>query len=160
MSSRESFVQCDSAQSSFACFRHEFSLRSSTIATHQGVTVSKSRVSSGGAWILFCCALEIVNCLVETVACSLVEEIFAFKIKVPYLFWSDSFTYHGLEYKYKMVGTDPQKSNETTVIPTVIIPLRFIFPDGQVFDAGTENVDGEPAIQRIIDSPIFQNYDF
>jgi hypothetical protein len=59
-----------------------------------------------------------------------------------------------------MVGTDPQKSNETTVIPTVIVPLRFIFPDGQVFDAGTENVDGESAIQRIINSPVFQNYDF
>ena len=44
-------------------------------------------------------------------------------------FWSDTFSYHGLEYKYKMVGTDPQKSNETTVIPTVIIPLRFIFLD-------------------------------
>ena len=46
------------------------------------------------------------------------------------------------------------------MIPTVIVPLRFIFPDGQVFDAGTENVDGESAIQRIIDSPVFQNYDF
>jgi len=77
---------------------------------------------------------------------------------IPY--WSDSFSYQGLEFKYKMVGTDPKKGSKTTVIPTVIIPLRFVFPDGQVFDANTDIVDGQTAIQGIINSPIFQNYDF
>jgi len=75
-------------------------------------------------------------------------------------FWEGSFSYQGLDYKYKMVGTDPQTTNQTTVIPTVIVPLRFLFPDGQVFDASTEMDRGETAIQRIIESPIFQNYDF
>lgn len=75
-------------------------------------------------------------------------------------FWSDSFTYQGLEFKYKMVGTDPKNGSRTTVIPTVIIPLRFVFPDGHVFDASTDIVDGQTPIQGIINSPIFQNYHF
>jgi probable HAF family extracellular repeat protein len=74
--------------------------------------------------------------------------------------WSDTFTYQGLEYKYTMVGTDPKLGSQTTVIPTEIIPLRFVFPDGSVLDASTDPVDGETAIQRIIESPIFQNYNF
>ena len=60
-----------------------------------------------------------------------------------------------------MVGTDPQKGSKTTVVPTEIIPLRFVFPDGTVYDSSTDIVDnGQTAIQRIIASPIFQNYDF
>jgi uncharacterized membrane protein len=74
--------------------------------------------------------------------------------------WSDSFTYQGLVYQYTMVGTNPKLGSQTTVIPTEIIPLRFVFPDGSVFDASTDPVDGETAIQRIIESPIFQNYNF
>jgi hypothetical protein len=77
---------------------------------------------------------------------------------IPY--WSDSFSYQGLEFNYQMVGTDPKKGSKTTVIPTVIIPLRFVFPDGQVFDASTDLVDGQTPVQGIVNSPIFQNYDF
>jgi len=74
--------------------------------------------------------------------------------------WFDSFTYQGLTYKYTMVGTDPKLGSKTTVIPTVIIPLRFVFPDGQVFDASTDLVDGQTPVQGIINSPIFKNYNF
>ena len=74
--------------------------------------------------------------------------------------WSDSFVYQGLTYKYTMIGTDPKLGSKTTVIPTVIIPLRFVFPDGQVFDASTDLVDGQTAIQGIVNSPIFKNYIF
>jgi len=77
---------------------------------------------------------------------------------VPY--WSDTFTYQGLVYTYRMVGTDPKLGSKTTVVPTVIIPLRFVFPDGQVFDASTDLVDGQTAIQGILNSPIFKNYNF
>jgi hypothetical protein len=75
-------------------------------------------------------------------------------------FWSDSFDYHGLTYTYRMVGTDPKIGSKTTTIPTLLIPLRFVFPDGQVFDAGTDIVDGQTPVQGIINSPIFQNHDF
>jgi probable HAF family extracellular repeat protein len=74
--------------------------------------------------------------------------------------WSDSFTYNGLVYNYTMVGTDPKRGSATTVIPTVLIPIRFVFADGNVFDATTDLVDGQTPIQGIINSPLFQNYDF
>jgi uncharacterized membrane protein len=74
--------------------------------------------------------------------------------------WSDSFTYNGLVYNYTMVGTDPKKGSATTVIPTVLIPIRFVFADGNVFDATTDIVNGQTPIQGIINSPIFQNYNF
>src|SRR5690242_3320461 len=41
-------------------------------------------------------------------------------LTVPY--WSDSFSYLGITYKYSMVGTDPKRGSATTVVPTVIIP--------------------------------------
>ncbi|HEY7002435.1 MAG TPA: hypothetical protein VH330_11915 [Candidatus Udaeobacter sp.] len=74
--------------------------------------------------------------------------------------WSDSFTYNGLVYNYTMVGTDPERGSATTVIPTVLIPLRFVFADGNVFDATTDIVNGQTPVQGIINSPIFQNYNF
>ena len=79
-------------------------------------------------------------------------------VTIPH--WSDSFTYNGLVYKYTMVGTDPKTTSKTTVIPTVLIPLRFVFEDGNVFDASTDIVNGQTPIQGIINSPIFQNYNF
>ena len=74
--------------------------------------------------------------------------------------WSGSFTYQRLVYNYTMVGTDPKRGSATTVIPTVLIPLRFVFADGSVFDASIDLVDGQTAVQGIINSPIFQSYDF
>jgi len=74
--------------------------------------------------------------------------------------WSDTFNYQRLVYKYTMVGTDPKHGSATTDIPTVLIPLRFVFADGNVFDASTDVVDGQTPVQGIINSPIFQNYDF
>jgi probable HAF family extracellular repeat protein len=77
---------------------------------------------------------------------------------IPY--WSSGFTYRGLEYEYKMVGSDPKKGSATTVVPTYIVPLRFEFPDGQIFDASSDIVDGQTSVQGIVNSPIFNNYGF
>jgi hypothetical protein len=74
--------------------------------------------------------------------------------------WTGEFSYHGITYPYTMVGTDPGKGSATTVVPTVIIPLRFVFADGRVVDSSTDLVDGQTAIQGIINSPIFQPYPF
>jgi hypothetical protein len=74
--------------------------------------------------------------------------------------WTGEFSYHGITYPYTMVGTDPSKGSATTVVPTVIIPLRFVFSDGSVVDTSTDLVDGQTAIQGIINSPIFQRYPF
>jgi len=74
--------------------------------------------------------------------------------------WADSFDYQGLQFRYHMVGTDPNKGSKTTVIPTVLVPLRFVFPNGQVFDASTDVVNGQTPVHGILNSPIFQPYDF
>src|SRR5262249_6347797 len=68
-------------------------------------------------------------------------------------FWTSSFTYNGVVYPYRMVGTDPANSNSTTLIPTIIVPVKFVFADGFSPDA-TSKVDG------VRNSPIFQGYDY
>ncbi|MFL6374290.1 MAG: hypothetical protein ACJ73D_06460 [Pyrinomonadaceae bacterium] len=75
-------------------------------------------------------------------------------------FWSDSFDYHKLRYPYRMVGTDPKKGSATTTIPVTIVPIRWVFADGSVNDTSTDLVDGQTAIQGMLNSPIFQDYDF
>ena len=86
------------------------------------------------------------------------------KLSVPNLrtipYWSDYFDYHGLRYTYKMVGTDPKRGSATTVIPVELIPIRWVFSNGMVVDASTDIVDGQTPVQGIINSPIFQDYDF
>jgi hypothetical protein len=42
--------------------------------------------------------------------------------------WSDTFTYHGLEYKYTMVGTDPKRGSATTVVPKPVSCRDPILP--------------------------------
>jgi probable HAF family extracellular repeat protein len=82
--------------------------------------------------------------------------------------WSDSYTYQGLTYKYTMVGTDPKKGSATTTIPTVIIPIRFIFPAGTTSESPAFGVtDTEISIgletgtvDKIVNSPIFRPHDF
>ncbi len=74
--------------------------------------------------------------------------------------WSGSFNYHGINYPYTMVGTDPSLGSATTVIPTFIIPLKIVLPDGSVFDSNKDVIDGQTAIQGIVNSPLFQAYPF
>lgn len=68
-------------------------------------------------------------------------------LSIPY--FSDSFTFDGVTYPYDMVGTDPRTSQSTTVVPTVIVPLRLVFADGNVSDPGD-------AVARVLASPLFK----
>src|SRR4051812_35125025 len=54
---------------------------------------------------------------------------------VPY--FSDTFNYSGTSYPYMMVGANPRLSRGTTTVRAVIVPLRFVFADGNVSDPGT-----------------------
>ena len=74
--------------------------------------------------------------------------------------WTGQFSYRDTTYDYTMVGTDPRRGSATTVIPTVLIPVRFEISDGSGTDAGTQLVDGITAAQGIVASPIFQPHDF
>jgi len=79
-------------------------------------------------------------------------------LSIPY--WSDTFTHQGLTYRYTIVGSDPKRGSATTTVPTVLIPIRFIFENGLVIDPDADSVDGETSIQGISNSPIFQSHDF
>lgn len=70
---------------------------------------------------------------------------------VPY--FSSSFTYGGVTYSYSMVGTDPSTTRTTTVVPTVIVPLRFVFADGHISDPGD-------VVPDALASPLFQPASF
>jgi hypothetical protein len=72
-------------------------------------------------------------------------------VTIPY--FSDSFSYGGVTYPYDMVGTNPETTTATTIVPTVILPLRFVFADGNV--AGLGNV-----VAQTIASPLFKPASF
>jgi hypothetical protein len=70
---------------------------------------------------------------------------------IPY--FTDSFTFGGVVYPYRMVGTNPRTSRATTRVSTLIVPLRLVFADGHV---------SEPAdvASRAAASPLFQSARF
>jgi len=68
-------------------------------------------------------------------------------------FFTSSFTYNGTTYPYSMVGTNPFTSHATTTVPTEVTPVRFVFADGTVFDAGT-------VVRSAVRSPIWQAASF
>ncbi len=51
-----------------------------------------------------------------------------------------------------LVGSDPSLGAATTIIPTVIVPIRFIFPN-----TGNPVLDGTDRALEVQNSPIFQN---
>jgi hypothetical protein len=53
---------------------------------------------------------------------------------------------------FNIVGTDPSLGANTTVIPTVIVPLKFVFPG-----SGAPTLDGTNVVTSVQNSPIFQN---
>jgi hypothetical protein len=70
---------------------------------------------------------------------------------IPY--FTDSFTFGGVVYPYRMVGTNPRTSRATTTVPTLIVPLRLVFTDGHV----AESAD---VASRAAGSPLFQSARF
>lgn len=72
---------------------------------------------------------------------------------IPY--WSSSFVdpTNQVTYPYTMVGTSPFTTNGSTTIPTVVIPFRFVFANGQV-------LDGSDDVGLLQQSPIFQDYTY
>lgn len=78
--------------------------------------------------------------------------------------WGSSFSFNGTTYPFTMVGTNPS-TNSSTTVPTVIIPLKFVFSpksnlgggnfsdvrDPTTIDPGT----GLNSIQGTVQSPMF-----
>jgi len=49
-------------------------------------------------------------------------------------FFDGSFAVGGQTFPFRIVGTDPATAPATTVVRTVVVPLRFVFANGKVFD--------------------------
>ena len=74
--------------------------------------------------------------------------------------WRSSFRTNGVEYPFTVVGSDPA-SGRTTVVPTVIIPYRLVYPaTGDVFDASSDLVGGVTPMAGVLNSPIFNATSF
>jgi hypothetical protein len=56
---------------------------------------------------------------------------------------------------FNIVGTDPSLGANTTTIPTVLVPLKFIFPN-----AGNPTLDGTNVLAATQNSPIFLTADY
>jgi hypothetical protein len=57
----------------------------------------------------------------------------------------------GKQLSFNIVGTDPSLGANTTTIPTVLVPLKFVFPN-----AGNPTLDGTNIVALTQNSPVFQ----
>ena len=73
--------------------------------------------------------------------------------------WTSSFRTEGIDYPFTVVGTDPA-ARQATVVPTFLIPYRFVFADGGVVDATQDIIDGTTPLAGMMASPIFNDYPF
>lgn len=76
--------------------------------------------------------------------------------------WSATVKSLGKSYKYMMVGQNPQikLSNPATVVPFVIVPVKFIFANGDVFDPTASDATCSPSgtpLNLFLGSPILKN---
>lgn len=73
-------------------------------------------------------------------------------------------TARGRLFSYTMVGSDPfVKRAKKVVIPVLIVPVRFEYDDGTVFDptvADTECLEGRSVLSLALESPVFQDADY
>jgi hypothetical protein len=70
-------------------------------------------------------------------------------------FYSANYTSFGKANIFNIVGTDPSLGAATTTVPTVIVPLKFIFPN-----TGNPTLDGTNVVTATMNSPIFQLADY
>jgi len=56
---------------------------------------------------------------------------------------------------FNIVGTDPALGANTTTIPTVLVPLKFVFPN-----PGSPTLDGTNVVPAVQNSPIFLAADY
>lgn len=64
--------------------------------------------------------------------------------------WSNSFSVDGTAFPYTMIGTSPFERAASTVIPTEIQPLAFVYANGT-------RIDGSAAAAALAASPVFHS---
>ncbi len=70
--------------------------------------------------------------------------------------WTSSFESGGSQYAFSVIGTNPSQGG-TTTIQTVIVPYRLVMPDGGIFDASTDLIDGVTPVAGVVNSPLFKS---
>lgn len=70
-------------------------------------------------------------------------------------FYTANYPAFGTPLPFNIVGTDPSLGAATTIIPTVIVPLKFVYAA-----AGGLFLDGTAVTPNTIGSPIFQPADY
>lgn len=68
--------------------------------------------------------------------------------------WTSGFSIKDKNYSYTMLGSDPALGAATTVIPTVLVPIRLTVPDYKVNGAPLV-LDATQSMPSVINSPIF-----
>jgi hypothetical protein len=61
----------------------------------------------------------------------------------------------GKQLPFNIVGTDPSLGANTTTVPTIIVPLKFVFPN-----TGSPTLDGTNVVAATVNSPIFLTADY
>jgi hypothetical protein len=64
---------------------------------------------------------------------------------------------NGQTYHYTMVGTNPAQGNATTTVPTMIVPMRFVFASSA--DPNRNVLDGTDRVAATKASPVFRPAD-
>jgi hypothetical protein len=88
------------------------------------------------------------------------DELSSASLSVPstggLAFYSANYTsLAGKQLPFQIVGTNPSLGANTTTIPTVLVPMKFIFPN-----AGNPTLDGTNIVAATQNSPIFQTADY
>jgi hypothetical protein len=61
----------------------------------------------------------------------------------------------GKQLVFNIVGTDPSLGANTTTVPTIIVPLKFVFPN-----TGNPTLDGTNVVAATVNSPMFLTADY
>ena len=61
----------------------------------------------------------------------------------------------GKQLPFNIVGTDPSLGANTTIVPTIIVPLKFVFPN-----PGSPTLDGTNVVAATQNSPMFLTADY
>ncbi|HWW90594.1 MAG TPA: hypothetical protein VNY35_07430 [Solirubrobacteraceae bacterium] len=73
-------------------------------------------------------------------------------------FWQSSFSYQGARYPFQMLGSNPSAGRQTTVVPTVVIPIDLTFHD--VRNGVSANLNGSSIAAAEASSPLFNAVTF
>lgn len=74
--------------------------------------------------------------------------------------WNGSFTdLTKVKRTFTMIGTDPSKTNSTTTVKVLVIPIKMVFPNqgNKTFDPAKHKLsNGQTIVQNIVTSPLFK----